>query len=84
MRSHAIAEHSKTSGNVASVNNQIYLSKADVSDEEILVARRQLPTDFTYEISTGLSFRFGSIYNNVVNNRYFSFGGGRSFFGRGF
>ena len=68
-------------GNIASVNNQIYLSKEDVSDEDILVARRQLPTDFTYEIETGLSFRFGSIYNNVVNNRYFSFGGG-NFFGR--
>lgn len=62
-------------GSIASVNNQIYLPLEDISDEDILVSRRQLPTDFTYDISTGLSFRFGSIYNNVVNNRYFSFSG---------
>lgn len=71
------------SGSVASVNNQIYLSAEGISDEDILLSRLQLPTDFTYDISTGLTFRFGSIYNNVVNNRYFSFGGmGRMFRGR--
>jgi hypothetical protein len=67
-------------GSIASVNNQIYLPLEDISDEDILVSRRQLPTDFTYDISTGLSFRFGSIYNNVVNNRYFSFSGMEGFF----
>ena len=62
------------------MKNQIYLSAEGVSDEDILVSRRQLATDFTYNISTGLTFRFGSIYNNVVNNRYFSFGGMERFF----
>jgi hypothetical protein len=37
----------------------------------------------TYELSVGLSFEFGSIFSNVVNNRFDSrdFGGGGGFGG---
>jgi len=60
-------------GSISKVRDQIYLSSEELTDAEILLQRRQLPTDYTFEIRTGLDFTFGSIFNNVVNNR---FGGG--------
>ena len=60
-------------GNISKVRDQIYLSAEELSYEEVLLQRRQLPTDYSFEVSTGFSFTFGSIFNNVVNNR---FGGG--------
>lgn len=61
-------------GSVSKVRDQIYLSAEELTDAEILLQRRQLPTDYTFEISTGLDFTFGSIFNNVVNNRFGSGG----------
>jgi hypothetical protein len=58
------------------IRDQIYLSGAALTDEEILVSRRQLATDSSWNVSTGFSFTFGSIYNNVVNNRFGMMGGG--------
>jgi hypothetical protein len=52
------------------IHDQLYLSAEELSDEEILVQRRQLATGYEYELDIGLSYRFGSIYNNVVNNRF--------------
>jgi hypothetical protein len=60
-------------GDISKVRDQVYLSAEELTTEEILLQRRQLPTDFEFSISTGFSFQFGSIFNNVVNNR---FGGG--------
>ncbi|HSW31438.1 MAG TPA: hypothetical protein VLH75_18265 [Longimicrobiales bacterium] len=56
--------------NVSWVRDQLYLSADDESDEEILLRLRQRGTDFTYGGSLGFSFQFGSIFNNVVNNRF--------------
>ena len=64
-------------GSVSRIRDQIFLSGADLSVEDQLVRRRQLATNFFYSTGIGVSFRFGSIYNNVVNPRF----GGRS---RGF
>jgi len=61
----------RVNGRVSRIRDQIYLPKGGITDEEILVQRRQLPTDFDFRISMGLSYSFGSIYNNVVNNRFF-------------
>lgn len=60
-------------GNIGWVNDQIYLSSEGETDEEILLRLRQRGTDFSYGLNLGFSYQFGSIYNNVVNNR---FGGG--------
>lgn len=60
-------------GDISKIRDQIYLSSEELTSEEILLQRRQLPTDYEFSISTGFSFQFGSIFNNVVNNR---FGGG--------
>lgn len=56
-------------GEVARVKDQIYLPREDLTPEEILVRRRQLGTDFRYFVNVGLSYTFGSIYNNIVNPR---------------
>jgi hypothetical protein len=72
--------------NVAWVENQIYLSAEGVTDEEALLDLRRRATSFEYGAQLGFSFQFGSIYNNVVNNRFpggGGFGGGGGGFGGG-
>jgi len=61
-------------GEYSLVRDQRFIPKADISDEEVLLRRRALATDFEHQISVGFSYTFGSIFNNVVNPR---FGGGR-------
>ena len=53
----------------ARVRDQLFLPKGAATDEEVLLRQRQLQTDFTYSVSGGFTFRFGSIFNNVVNTR---------------
>lgn len=57
------------SGNVSWVRDQIFLSAEGATDEEALLRLQQRPTDFDYGMEVGFSYQFGSIYNNVVNNR---------------
>lgn len=65
-------------GSYERIRDQINLSADGLSDAEILVRRGELATGYEYEFSVGLSYRFGSIFNNVVNNRFpRRFGGGR-------
>ncbi len=66
-------------GNVSLLRDQLYLSKGVASDEEILLQRRQLSTSYSYFVGLGLSYTFGSIFNNVVNPR-FEGAGGQFFF----
>lgn len=63
-------------GSVARIKDQIYVSGEDIPDEEILLERRELGTDFEYSVDVGLSFTFGSVFNNVVNPRMFGRRGG--------
>ncbi|CAN5683345.1 hypothetical protein BH23GEM11_BH23GEM11_01550 [soil metagenome] len=62
-------------GNVAFIQNQVNLPRGDADLEEVLLRRRQLETNYRAGVNFGLRYRFGSIYNNVVNPR---FGGGGS------
>lgn len=57
------------SGNASWVNDQIFLSARGATDEEALLRLQRRPTDFDYGTEVGFSYQFGSIYNNVVNNR---------------
>jgi len=47
----------------------VSLPKGDASLEEVLLGKRQLATTYGIYISAGISYSFGSIYNNVVNTR---------------
>jgi len=62
-------------GHVSRLRDQLYLAKGGATDEEILLRRRQLATSYQYFVGAGLSYTFGSIYNNVVNPRFGSAAG---------
>jgi hypothetical protein len=57
-------------GGAQLVHDQLNLPKGDVSSEDVLLRRRQLASQYNYWGSIGLSYSFGSIYNNVVNPRF--------------
>jgi hypothetical protein len=59
--------------------DQIYLPRGEASTEEILVRQRQLATGYQYYVNFGITYSFGSIFNNIVNPR-FGGGGGNFFF----
>lgn len=51
------------------IHDQLYLSKGGASIEDILIQRRKLETSYEFEGQLGFRYTFGSIYNNVVNER---------------
>lgn len=60
-------------GEYSRTRDQIYLPKGEASTEEILLRQRQLLSGYEYFMNFGVSYSFGSIFNNIVNPR---FGGG--------
>ncbi|REJ82216.1 MAG: hypothetical protein DWQ30_09795 [Acidobacteria bacterium] len=64
------------SGRYSLVRDQIYLPASEATDEEILLGQRALRTDSRYRLGLGLSYTFGSIFNNVVNARLTGSSGG--------
>jgi hypothetical protein len=58
------------------IRDQLYLPRGDLSDQERLLRLRQLATSYTYLVSLGLSYSFGSIFNNIVNPRFGGTSGG--------
>jgi hypothetical protein len=64
------------SGSASRIRDQIFLPARGLTDEEILVQRRQLATDYRFNLAIGVSLTFGSIYNNVVNSRFAGASGG--------
>jgi hypothetical protein len=65
-------------GSYSRIRDQLYLPAQGATPEEILVRLRQLATTYNYFTSFGLTYTFGSIYNNVVNPRFGSSGSGAS------
>ncbi len=62
------------------VNDQLYLSGEGLTDEQRFLRLRNEATNYRASIQVGLSYQFGSIFNNVVNNRFSRGGGGGGFF----
>lgn len=58
------------SGNLSFIHDLRGLPKQDATTEDILLRQRQLATQYSYWLSLGISYTFGSIYNNVVNPRF--------------
>jgi len=57
------------SSRVNMVNDQINLPRGNATLEDILLQQRSLATSFQIYSSVGVSYTFGSIYNNAVNVR---------------
>jgi hypothetical protein len=60
-------------GEYSRTRDQIYLPAGGASNEEILLRQRQLLSGYQYFFNFGVSYSFGSTFNNIVNPR---FGGG--------
>lgn len=52
------------------IHNQVNLSKAEISQEDLLLDIRQMQTNYSYYVNIGFSYHFGSKFNNVVNPRF--------------
>lgn len=52
------------------VRDQITIPKGDATDQEIFLELRELATDFRANLQVGLSYKFGSFFNTIVNPRF--------------
>jgi len=59
----------RISGSFQLIRDQINLPKGEASIEDLLLRQRQISTNYQNRISMGLSYTFGSIFNNIVNTR---------------
>jgi hypothetical protein len=57
------------SGEYSIINDRLSILKSEATVEEILTKQVQQATAYNYRLRVGLSFTFGSLYNNVVNPR---------------
>jgi len=57
-------------GKYARVRDQLSLPKEGASKDEILLEIRRLATSYDFSLNLRLNYRFGSIYNNIVNPRF--------------
>jgi hypothetical protein len=57
-------------GNVSRIRDQISLPRRDVTPEELLLRLRQLRSGYEVELQIGLTYTFGSLFNNIVNPRF--------------
>lgn len=58
------------SGGYAEIHDQYSIPKSELSLDELLLQRRELATQFEFYGNFGVSYTFGSIYNNIVNPRF--------------
>ncbi len=63
-------------GRYSRIRDQLSLPREGLSIEEVLLQQQQLATGYTYSMSVGLSYTFGSLKSKVVNPRFGT--GGRS------
>jgi hypothetical protein len=52
------------------INDQLYLPAGGLSPGEILTRQRALRTAYRMDVSVGISYTFGSIFNTFVNPRF--------------
>ncbi len=57
-------------GNVSLIHDQLSIRKGEISPEDVILERKQLQTQYSYNLSIGLTYKFGSIYSNIVNPRF--------------
>jgi len=59
-----------TYASYSKIQDQIALRKGAATPEEILLRLRQQATNYSYNVSIGFSYSFGSIFTSVVNPRF--------------
>ena len=59
----------RSSANLELIRNQLNLPGGSASLEDILLRQRQIATNFELGFSFGISYTFGSAFNNIVNTR---------------
>ncbi len=57
------------SGAVSMIHDQLSLPGGGATTDQILLQQTELATQYSYWTAFGVSYTFGSIYNNVVNPR---------------
>ena len=57
-------------GSASRIRDQISLPKRGATPEEVLLRVRELQSGYEVQFSVGLSYSFGSIFNNIVNPRF--------------
>ncbi len=57
-------------GGYSAVHDQFSLPKSSASLDDVLLQQRELESQYNYWGSIGISYTFGSIYNNIVNPRF--------------
>jgi hypothetical protein len=65
-------------GDYTHVKDQLALPAGNLTPEQILLRQRELDTNYRFYVLLGLGYRFGSIYNNVVNPRFGTSAGGQT------
>jgi len=59
----------RLSANIDLIRDQLFLPAGSASVEDILLRQRQIATNFFLGVGAGISYTFGSAYNNVINTR---------------
>jgi hypothetical protein len=57
-------------GGASLIHDQLSLPKGEATTEEVLTRQKQLATNYEYYTRLGISYTFGSMYNNIVNPRF--------------
>lgn len=57
-------------GSASRVRNQLSLPLRDATDEEVLLRIRQLQSGYQVRFGFGVTYSFGSIFNNIINPRF--------------
>lgn len=68
-------------GEAAYINDQLNLRKGGLTEAERLLRLKEQATNYSIGGSISITYTFGSIYNNVVNPRFGSGGGGGGMYG---
>ena len=56
-------------GEIELIRDQLSLPKGNASIEDLLLQQKEIATDFYSEFRIGLSYTFGSAFNNYLNSR---------------
>ncbi len=59
----------RVSGDYAKIHDQLSLVKGSLSDEDILLRLKELSTTYSWYVSVGVSYYFGSSQSRAVNPR---------------